>query len=55
MNVNVPVIGVGGIKTAEEADGMIRAGKVDLTAIGRAILIEPGWAAIATRTLSCAG
>jgi 2,4-dienoyl-CoA reductase-like NADH-dependent reductase (Old Yellow Enzyme family) len=47
--VNVPVIGVGGIKTAEEADTIIRSGRVDLVAIGRAYLSEPRWATIATR------
>jgi len=37
----IPVIGVGGIKTAEEANTIIKSGKVDLVAIGRAILAEP--------------
>jgi len=40
----IPVIGVGGIKTAVEADEIIRSGKVDLVAIGRPILNDPAWA-----------
>jgi len=40
----IPVIGVGGIKTAKEADTIIRSGRVDLVAVGRAILEDPGWA-----------
>jgi 2,4-dienoyl-CoA reductase-like NADH-dependent reductase (Old Yellow Enzyme family) len=47
--VDVPVIGVGGIQTAEEADRIIRSGRVDLVAIGRAYLSEPRWATIAAR------
>jgi len=50
--VGVPVIGVGGIKTPEEADEIIRSGKVDLVAVGRAILSEPNWALRAVRSLS---
>jgi 2,4-dienoyl-CoA reductase-like NADH-dependent reductase (Old Yellow Enzyme family) len=42
--VDVPVIGVGGIVTAEEADESIRSGSVDLVAVGRAILRDPKWA-----------
>jgi 2,4-dienoyl-CoA reductase-like NADH-dependent reductase (Old Yellow Enzyme family) len=49
--VNVPVIGVGGINTAHEADEIIRSGKVDLVAIGRAILKEPKWASRVLDTL----
>jgi len=47
--VDVPVIGVGGIQTAEEADRIIRSGRVDLVAVGRAYLSEPRWATIAAR------
>jgi len=47
----VPVIGVGGITTAEEADTIIRSGKVDLVAIGRAILKDSKWASEAIRIL----
>jgi 2,4-dienoyl-CoA reductase-like NADH-dependent reductase (Old Yellow Enzyme family) len=50
--VDVPVIGVGGIQTAEEADSIIRSGRVDLVAVGRAYLSEPRWAAIAVKALS---
>jgi len=47
----VPVIGVGGITTAEEADTIIRSGKVDLVAVGRAILKDPKWASEAIQSL----
>jgi 2,4-dienoyl-CoA reductase-like NADH-dependent reductase (Old Yellow Enzyme family) len=46
-----PVIGVGGIKTAKEADAIIRSGKVDLVAVGRAILNDPKWASKALKSL----
>jgi 2,4-dienoyl-CoA reductase-like NADH-dependent reductase (Old Yellow Enzyme family) len=49
--VDIPVIGVGGIKTAEEAEKIIRSGRVDLVAVGRAILNEPNWAKNAVRKL----
>ena len=49
--VEIPVIGVGGIKTAEEADSIIRSGKVDLVAIGRAALEDPKWSSKAIRSL----
>ena len=47
--VDVPVIGVGGVKTAEEADAIIRSGSVDLIAVGRAILRDPEWASKAVK------
>jgi len=47
----VPVIGVGGITTAEEADAIVRSGRVDLVAVGRAILKDPEWASKAIRNL----
>jgi 2,4-dienoyl-CoA reductase-like NADH-dependent reductase (Old Yellow Enzyme family) len=50
--VDIPVIGVGGIVTAKVADNIIRSGKVDLVAIGRAYLSEPKWATIAVHELS---
>lgn len=50
--VNVPVVGVGGIKTPEEADKIIRLGKVDLVAIGRAIIANPNWVTEAVKSLS---
>jgi NADPH2 dehydrogenase len=48
----IPVIGVGGIKKAEEADTIIKSGKVDMVAIGRAILEDPGWTSKAVSRLS---
>ncbi|MFQ6052702.1 MAG: tRNA-dihydrouridine synthase [Candidatus Bathyarchaeia archaeon] len=48
----VPVIGVGGIRTPEEADSIIRSGRVDLVAVGRAILKDPRWASKAISSLS---
>ena len=48
----VPVIGVGGITTAEDADIIIRSGKVDLVAVGRAILKDPEWASKAIRSMA---
>jgi len=42
--IDVPVIGVGGIKTASEADEIIKSGRVDLVAVGRAMLSEARWA-----------
>lgn len=50
--VDIPVIGVGGIKTADEADEIIRSGKVDLVAVGRAILKDSKWATKAVEYLS---
>lgn len=50
--VDVPVIGVGGIVTAEEADEIIRSGSVDLVAVGRAILRDPKWATKALENMS---
>lgn len=41
--VDVPVIGVGGIKTKESAESAVSEGKADLTAIGRAILHDSSW------------
>jgi NADPH2 dehydrogenase len=42
--VGIPVIGVGGINEAKYADKLIRDGKVDLVAVGRAIWKDPKWA-----------
>jgi len=41
--VGVPVVGVGGITDAAYADGLVREGKVDLVAVGRAIWHDPEW------------
>jgi len=50
--VDVPVIGIGGIKTPEEADEIIRSRRVDLVAVGRAILRDPKWASKAIDALA---
>jgi 2,4-dienoyl-CoA reductase-like NADH-dependent reductase (Old Yellow Enzyme family) len=42
--VKVPVIGVGRITQAEQADKLVRDGQVDLVAVGRAFLKDPRWA-----------
>ena len=49
--VNVPVIGVGGILEAEFADKLVREGKVDLVAVGRAFWSDNQWAENAIETL----
>jgi 2,4-dienoyl-CoA reductase-like NADH-dependent reductase (Old Yellow Enzyme family) len=43
--VDVPVVGVNGIRTPAEAAGAIDSGIADLVATGRAILADPAWAA----------
>jgi 2,4-dienoyl-CoA reductase-like NADH-dependent reductase (Old Yellow Enzyme family) len=50
--VTVPVIGVGGITEAEFADRVIREGRVDMIAVGRATLSDPSWARKAVDRLS---
>lgn len=49
--VDVPVIGVGGIKNPEYANKLIQRGKVDLIAVGRSLLRDPDWAVKAVKTL----
>ncbi len=49
--VKTPVIAVGGIVTAAFADSVIKEGKADLVAVGRAMLNNPDWAAEAIRSL----
>jgi 2,4-dienoyl-CoA reductase-like NADH-dependent reductase (Old Yellow Enzyme family) len=49
--VDVPVVGVGGVTEAEFADEAVREGKVDLVAVGRALLADPEWAMKAVKTL----
>jgi len=49
--VNVPVIGVGGVTDPRFADEVIRQGKVDLVAVGRALLADPDWALKAANAL----
>jgi len=46
-----PIIGVGGITEAEYADKLVREGKVDLVAVGRALWKDPKWAEKAVETL----
>ena len=47
----VPTIGVGDIRTAEQADDVIRSGKADLVALGRELLRNPYWPLAAARAL----
>jgi len=49
--VKIPVIAVGGIVTAAFADSVVKDGKADLVAVGRAMLNDPDWAAKAIRSL----
>ncbi len=51
-SIRVPVVGVGGITAASHADSLVRAGKVDLVAVGRALLKDPEWAMKAVAALS---
>jgi len=53
-NVQVPVIGVGGITDAEYADKLVNEGKVDLVAVGRAFWTNSQWAEKAIETLKSA-
>ena len=48
----VPVICAGGITEPEYADRVIRERRVDMVAVGRAILNDPGWARKAVDMLS---
>jgi len=50
--VPVPVIGVGGITEPKFADQVIREGRVDMVAVGRAMLSDPSWARKAAESLS---
>lgn len=49
--VNVPVIGVGGVKTPQFADQVIRDGRVDFIAVGRSLKQDPYWAVKAGKLL----
>ncbi|MFC1521969.1 tRNA-dihydrouridine synthase [Elusimicrobiota bacterium] len=49
--VDVPVVGVGHITEPQYADNIVREGKVDLVAVGRAMLDNPNWAAHAVKEL----
>jgi 2,4-dienoyl-CoA reductase-like NADH-dependent reductase (Old Yellow Enzyme family) len=50
--VKVPVIGVGGITKPEYADCLVREGKVDLVAVGRAFWADSQWAQKALQTIN---
>jgi len=41
--VKIPVIGVGVIRTPEKAEEVLRAGRVDFVALGRALIADPHW------------
>ena len=45
------VIGVGDIREAEYADELLREERLDLVAIGRALLADPAWAQKAAEKL----
>jgi 2,4-dienoyl-CoA reductase-like NADH-dependent reductase (Old Yellow Enzyme family) len=49
--INIPVIGVGGITDPEFAHEIILEGKVDLVAVGRALFKDPKWGRKAVETL----
>lgn len=49
--VGVPVVGVGNVTEPAYADRIVREGRVDLVAVGRAMLADPDWAAEAARQL----
>jgi len=49
--VDVPVIGVGGIRTPEFANEVVVSGRADLVAVGRAMLADADWASKAIDTL----
>jgi NADPH2 dehydrogenase len=50
--VDAPVVVAGGIIEPRFADALIREGKVDLVAIGRAMLSNPDWAEEARKTVT---
>jgi 2,4-dienoyl-CoA reductase-like NADH-dependent reductase (Old Yellow Enzyme family) len=41
--VHVPVIAVGKIATREVAEDILQAGKADLVALGRSLIVDPDW------------
>ena len=49
--VDIPVIGVGGIKDPEYANKVINEERVDLVAIGRELLNDRSWASQAIKKL----
>jgi 2,4-dienoyl-CoA reductase-like NADH-dependent reductase (Old Yellow Enzyme family) len=52
--VSVSVVGVGNITEPEYADRIVREGRVDLVAVGRAMLANPNWVVDAARRLQLA-
>ena len=42
--VGIPVIGIGGIRTPQQAEQVLTEGLVDLVGVGRAMLADPQWA-----------
>jgi len=52
QEVDVPVVGVGGITNPEFADRLVREGKVDLVAVGRALWRDVQWA---QNAMTCLG
>ncbi|MFQ5574073.1 MAG: NADH:flavin oxidoreductase [Terriglobia bacterium] len=53
--VSRPVIGVGGIRTPELANDLVAEDRLDLVAVGRAILKDPDWGSRAIEDLESAG
>lgn len=49
--VRIPVIGVGGITEPQPANKLIKEGRADLVAVGRALLNDPNWVTKAIREL----
>ena len=47
--VDVPIIGVGGIKRPEQAELALREGMADLIAVGKGLLADPLWASKALK------
>ncbi len=41
--LSIPVIGVGGIRTGDDAESALVQGFADLIAVGKGILADPGW------------
>jgi 2,4-dienoyl-CoA reductase-like NADH-dependent reductase (Old Yellow Enzyme family) len=50
--IDIPVIGVGGIKEPDYANKIIQEGRVDLVAVGRSLFKDNNWATKAVKGLS---
>lgn len=48
-NVKIPVIATGGISDPDHAEQILREGKADMVALGRALLADPDWPRKAAR------